>query len=273
MSHKLPTTIDGVIDEFDKVLDWATKKKTPLGYFPAIYRGVTCTVRDEIAAGNFDDCDRMTEFDICFANRYLDAFYGWKAGRKSVTGSWAASFDAAANNDLTILQHLLLGVNAHMNLDLGCAASTIAPGDSLQSLEPDFVRINTILDGLVDRDRLIVDNLSPTLRELDKIGVLSDHFVDLDIEMRRRRSWEVAQLLAPLEGAAHKKQVVVVDERVVGESHHVINPALLLRIAIREAVKPFEEKDPVVVINALRAEPTIDLRTPTPTADPAHQGR
>jgi hypothetical protein len=268
MSSKLPTTIDEVIDQFDEILDWATKKKTPLGYFPAVYRGVTCTVRDEIAAGSFDDNERMTRFDICFANRYLEAFHGWKAKRKNVTGSWAASFDAADNDDLTILQHLLLGVNAHMNLDLGCAASTIAPGASLPSLQPDFLRINTILDRLVDHDRLVVDGLSPMLRAIDRFGALSNHFVDLDIELRRQRSWEVAETLAPLTGAAHKKQVAVVDARVVGQSHHVINPPVILDFLVDE-VRSHEEKDAAVVIKALRQEPTIDLRTPAPTADPA----
>jgi hypothetical protein len=272
MSYKLPTTIDDVIDEFDEILDWATKEKTPLGYFPAVYRGVTCTVRDEIAAGNFDDNERMTRFDICFANRYLEAFHGWKAKGRNVTGSWAASFDAADNDDLTILQHLLLGVNAHMNLDLGCAASTIAPGTSLPSLEPDFLRINTILDRLVDHDRLVVDELSPTLRALDRFGPLSDHFVDLDIQLRRQRSWEVAETLAPLTGAAHTKQVGVVDARVVGQSHHVIKPGVLFEVLVEE-VKVHEEKDAAVVINALRQEPAIDLRTPAPTADAAPLGQ
>ena len=119
-----------MIAEFDEVLDWAVAQRSPLGYFPAVYRGVTCTIRDQIAAGKFDDGERMTRFDVCFANRYLQAFHGWRAGQ-NITGAWAVSYEAASNSNLTILQHLLLGVNAHMNLDLGCAASTVAPGTEL----------------------------------------------------------------------------------------------------------------------------------------------
>lgn len=49
-----------------------------------------------------------------------------------------------------ILQHLLLGINAHINLDLGIAAAQTSPGDDLPDLRNDFVEINRVLVRQVD---------------------------------------------------------------------------------------------------------------------------
>src|SRR3712207_8653052 len=48
-----------------------------------------------------------------------------------------------------VVQHLILGMNAHINLDLGVAAATVAPTpEELQSLKPDFMTINALLGRL-----------------------------------------------------------------------------------------------------------------------------
>jgi len=46
-------------------------------------------------------------------------------------------------------QHLLLGMNAHINLDLGVAAARVCPADQLPNLKNDFDRINLILSDLI----------------------------------------------------------------------------------------------------------------------------
>ena len=46
----------------------------------------------------------------------------------------AKEFDAADRDDLIILQHMLAGVNAHIDLDLGITAQNIAPATKLPKL-------------------------------------------------------------------------------------------------------------------------------------------
>ena len=47
------------------------------------------------------------------------------------------------------MQHLLMGMNAHINLDLGIAASEVAGGNSIHDLKSDFMKVNDILAGLL----------------------------------------------------------------------------------------------------------------------------
>jgi len=121
-------TIDDIIEGLEKIIDWAYQKNSRLGYFPALYMQVTRKVKEGIEASFFDDGPRMERLDVEFADRYLDAFYAYRDGRP-LTKSWQVTFEAAENKNLLILQHLLLGMNAHINLDLGIATAKNQSGD------------------------------------------------------------------------------------------------------------------------------------------------
>ena len=137
-------TIDEVLSKLDEIIAESIAKQNPLGYFPALYRKVTQSVKDHIAEGYFDDNERMEHLDVIFANRYLDAYeeftqYG------TCTESWKLAFEGGKNEKLIVLQHLFLGMNAHINLDLGIAAAEVCPGDKIESLRGDFFKINIVL--------------------------------------------------------------------------------------------------------------------------------
>ena len=66
-----------------------------------------------------------------------------------ISKSWKASFDVQ-KQPITIIQHLLLGMNAHINLDLGQAAAKVAKPNRINDLENDFMEVNKVLAGLID---------------------------------------------------------------------------------------------------------------------------
>ncbi|MEZ4716606.1 MAG: DUF5995 family protein [Caldilineaceae bacterium] len=93
-----------------------------LGCFAALYRQVTVAVKHGIETGFFADPARMERLDVIFARRYLDALAQWRA-QAEPSGCWAFAFARAASRRPTVLQHLLLGMKRHINLDLGIAAA------------------------------------------------------------------------------------------------------------------------------------------------------
>ena len=115
------TTIDSILAQLSAIIADSEKTNSRLGYFAALYYKVTASVKDGIAKGRFGDGPRMEKLDVIFASRYLDALAAWKAG-KPLTESWRLAFDASKQSNLLVLQHLLLGMSAHINLDLGIAA-------------------------------------------------------------------------------------------------------------------------------------------------------
>ena len=129
--HQRPTTIDEVIDRLDELIGWAATEKSRLGYFAALYRGVTVKVREGVATGAFEDGPRMERFDVIFANRYLDAVRVYREGNNP-SRSWLFAFESAKGVRPVVLQHLLLGINAHINLDLGVAAAEVSKDGELK---------------------------------------------------------------------------------------------------------------------------------------------
>ena len=140
-------TIPEVITNLDNIIDWSIQHNSRIGYFASLYRHMTIAVKNQIDNNGFADGLRMEQLDINFANRYLQAWEAYTTKMKC-SNAWCASFDACANNNLVVLQHLILGINTHINLDLGIAAAQTCPGDKIYDLQADFERINNIIASL-----------------------------------------------------------------------------------------------------------------------------
>ncbi len=204
-------TMDEVLEQLDEVIDLARREKSRLGYFAALYRNVTIKVNEGILAGSFEDGARMERFDVAFANRYLDALERYHRGEEP-SKCWRTAFRAAQNWHPIVLQHLLLGINAHINLDLGIAAAQTSPGTQLAGLRRDFDSINNILWAMLDdvQDKLTL--VSPLMSWLDSAGGRSDEVtMNFSIKRAREAAWRVAERLAPLSPEAMQKEIDVLD--------------------------------------------------------------
>jgi len=227
------TTIDGVIARLDEIVRRARDEQSPLGYFAALYRKVTVKVKEGIAEGYFDDGARMERLDIVFANRYLAAFDLHRLGHRP-TRSWTVAFEAAGRWWPVVLQHLLLGVNAHINLDLGIAAARTAPGDTLPALRSDFDRINQILASLVDEVERQLARIWPLLSLLDRVGGRTDEAViNFSMERARDHAWSVAERLARFSVSEQEAEIRRLDGGVAEVGARVRKPGLLIGTVLR----------------------------------------
>ena len=214
----LPGTIDQVVIALDAIVDDAIRTGSRLGYFAALYNRVTMGVRDGIRAGAFQDPARMERLDVAFANRYLAAHDRFRRGTMT-PASWRLAFEAGTRLDLSVMQHLLLGINAHINLDLGVACAEVAPGSDIDDLEADFNRINDLLASLlpqVEQQLIAISHLLGVT-----IGV-ADHFDDLDgrignFSMRetRRSAWRFARILAHLNGPVAREVAITARDQEI----------------------------------------------------------
>ena len=203
MQPALPGTIDQVVAALDAVVADAIATQSRLGYFAALYNRVTMAVRDGIRAGSFEDGARMGRLDVAFANRYLAAHEQFRRG-VTTPASWRLAFEAGMRLDLSVLQHLLLGINAHINLDLGVACAEIAPGSAIDGLEADFNRINDLLASLLPEVELQLIEISHLLGVAidiaDRMDDLDGRIGNFSMREARRSAWRFARLLAHLGG-------------------------------------------------------------------------
>ena len=221
--------IDAIIDRLGAVVEWSRHEGSRAGFFAALYRKVTVAVRESIVVGRFENPGLMTQLDVVFAHRYLDAFEAWRADGK-LTGVWDTAFMATSKWRLLVVQHLLLGMNAHINLDLGITAATVAPPGRIADLKNDFFAINDLLASLV---RGVIDDIgqiSPWIGALDRIGGRTqDTLVKFSIDRARDEAWRLAEMLATL--PAQEDWEGDVDARDVwstGFAGHLIRPGPFL---------------------------------------------
>ena len=166
-----PQSIDQVLQRLNAILDHALRQGARIGYFTALYERVTTSVRRALVAGNvFQDNPRMERLDVVFASRFLQAWDQHSSGG-TPTLSWHAAFALLDDPGPLVVQHLLVGMNAHINLDLGIAAATVAPTPAdLESLWPDFKTINQVLSRLVIVVEDELGEISPRLRRIEEIA-------------------------------------------------------------------------------------------------------
>ena len=220
-----------------------------------MYRQTTRAVRDRTAAGTFDDPERMGRFVERFAARYLDPLGAHRAGRP-VPRCWRVAFGAGP--DHLILQHLLLGMNAHVNLDLAVVAAATCPGEEIAALHDDFMGINDILGALLPKVRQCISRFSPLLDVIDRIGGgEDDEVLHFSLRVARKEAWSHALVLASTPDAARRAELIdSLDRGVAVLGRMVASPGGLLQRAV-DLVAATESDDVVAVMDAL-GEVTLD---------------
>jgi hypothetical protein len=233
-------TYDETIEALTSIVERSAAADDRVGYFAAMYLAVTTTVRRRAGEGRFADPARMERFVTGFAGRYLAALDAWRAERPCPE-SWRAAFAAAGRWRPIILQHLLLGMNAHINLDLGVAAAELAEGGSLADVRADFDAVNGVLGELVDACQEALGEVSPWMGLVDRIGGSGDEtLIRFSLVLARRQAWSAATRFAALPaGPARDAEIAAVDRASAGVAHVVEHPGvvastLLTLVRLRE---------------------------------------
>jgi len=247
--------IEQVIAELEQIVQTCRARENRAGYFAAMYLAVTREIKVAVDAGRFQDGPRMEKLDQVFAGRYIDAFYTNQAGG-APTESWAVSFEAARRWRPIIIQQLLIGMNAHINLDLGIAAAEVAPGDQIDSLRSDFDTINDVLSSMTKRFTQNVAAVSPWIKLLDRIGGKPEQeIIRFSIDIARDEAWELATELAPLPADAWPEKIAARDRTTAELGRFVWKPGMFLSAGLF-VIRARESNDVVTVIDTLGAMST-----------------
>lgn len=224
-------TIDEVIEMLGDIINTTESQETPIGYFAALYRKVTIRVKEGIANGDFLDGERMEKLDICFANRYLEAYQLYSSGKPSSL-CWMRAFEQGKNKKLIVLQHLLLGMNAHINLDLGIATAEVGEQTNWDDLHQDFNKINKILASLVFRVEYDLSKMWPGLKKLLKwSGVMDNFLIGFSMRLARDGAWKFAINLRYKDKKLWADVIEERDEKVARFANMIDRPGIIIRIA------------------------------------------
>lgn len=248
----LPETIEEVLAELDTIIDTAVAENSHAAVFAYVYRRTTAAIQQNIQAGIFEDNAQMERFDVQFANYYIRAWHDYRAG-KSVSTSWKLAFDSA-NDPLIIAQHITLGMNAHINLDLGVTAATFMEEKELAQLKTDFMRVNTILFSLTNELQYKLGKVSKALFLIDWIGRRNDErLINFGIAKARDFSWVTANRIWQSEADEKQGMIRATDRAVTLIGQQLKTPKGWLLRSILRIIRRFEEKNVATIIAAMRS--------------------
>jgi hypothetical protein len=132
------------------------------------------------------------------------------------------------------LQHLLIGMNAHINLDLGIAAAEISKNKNIDDLQDDFMRINEILSSLVNEVQNNLAEIWPTLKKiLQKTNKADDFLVDFSMKLARDGAWKFAKTISETPENHIDKFLKDRDEKIAEKAGLVINPGFVANLIFK----------------------------------------
>lgn len=169
--------------------------------FLGCYRLMTRNMLDAIEAGRFHDGEWVSRLLERFASYYFVALERFEQDGPGTPPVWKVAFDATRDEDVTTLQHLLLGVNAHINFDLVFSLYDLLRPEwaSLTDLQreerhADHQLVNHIIGETTDavQDQ-VVERFSPWADYLDKLlGPLDEWLTSRLISHWREDVWDSA---------------------------------------------------------------------------------
>ena len=247
-------TIDDVLAAIEGIITWSIANESRLGYFGALYKRITLAIKQNLP--NFQDPPRMERLDVVFASRYFAALnaWFWPAQNAPLSQAWRVAFQGAALPHPIIVQHLLAGVNAHIDLDLGIAAETVSPGAQLPTLQSDFNLVNKVLAAEVGGVLDEIDELSPVLAEIyDVFSKFETGAIDRILDFTRDEAWGFATELAPLDAAQQATAIVKRDAFVAGVGAQILTPPSVIAHLV-DAIALLEKRNVVTIIETLNAQ-------------------
>lgn len=242
------TTIEEVIIQLEQIIQHSILTNDPKGFFAVLYYKVTVRVRDGIRNKEFDHNDTMEKLDVCFANRYLEAYEQY-INNQACSASWKVAFEACAKNRSIVLQHLLAGINAHINLDLGIAVVEACGQNPLVSMQRNFFQINEVLSSMMEGVKSDIGRMAPAFKWLMPLAKKWDEkLMQFSIETAREAAWTFAGNLYQ-----HAQRTHLINERdqvIQALGFSLLNPGRTLSMLLA-TIRSLEFKSVAQQLNIL----------------------
>jgi hypothetical protein len=172
----------------------------PARFFLGVYLRTTVAVGAAIDAGDFEDPAWVEEWDVDFAGLYLDALTAHRRDPASPPRPWRLAF--GARPDLPPEAHVLLGMNAHINLDLPQSLVRVIPSAefddpvTLERRRRDHGRIDRVLASRVAHEDAELHRAGGRRTPLDRLlAPVNRTASQVFLRESRRKVWANARRL------------------------------------------------------------------------------
>lgn len=194
-------TVEMVIDRLAALESRLRETSDRRAVFLTIYGRMTREVQARLQAGAFTHSEWMREYLIAFANYYRRAFLAFEQGRLGrVPTPWRIAFGTAIAGEGLVMQQAFLGMNAHINYDLGLAITDVGIAPHRAEKYVDHQRIDDILASLIDAQQAaLAETYAAGVADIDAVfGRLDESLTMVSLQKGREQAWRAAVVRSEL---------------------------------------------------------------------------
>ncbi|CCG03292.1 DUF5995 family protein [Blastococcus saxobsidens] len=237
----MTAAVDALVARMTDLLDPLQRAADPARHFLGTYLRTTRAVGAALDAGVFEDPGWVSDWDVDFAELYLDALEAHRHDPAEVPGPWRLAF--GADPALPPEAHVLLGMNAHINLDLPQSLLRVIPprdfadAGVLARRHRDHERIDGVLAARVAAEDLALERAGGRRTRFDRVlGPVNRRASRLFLRESRRKVWANASALhaARVEGAeAYARRLAELERAATDRVRDLLRPGpVLVRLAV-----------------------------------------
>jgi hypothetical protein len=210
IDHRLVTErMQNWIDQWSMLSD-------PRVIFLNCYLLMTRNMLAAIEAGEFHDPNWVRPLLNRFAEYYFEALQAYEEHQSTTPKVWLRAHDAARVAKVSVLQHLMLGINAHINYDLVLTLVEMLQNEWVvltknlrKNRYLDHCHVNAVIARTIDNVQDdVVEVLAPELDFVDKfLGPVDEWLASQLITRWREEVWQHAVRL--LESSDPQEQLEI----------------------------------------------------------------
>jgi Family of unknown function (DUF5995) len=239
-------TVDDVVEILTELESIFATRHDKRGIFVSAYIPITVEIQRRIRAGAFEDNAWVSRYLLAFANLYRQALTADQHRQSAaVPRPWRIAFDETRHGSAIVLQHLILGINAHINHDLPLALSQVGIDPQRAERQRDHTAVNEALWAATnDVQQRLAKLYDPLLGVLDLLGGPFDElFTNFSFDVARQAAWDAGVRLVDAAGGPERATVQRQIEgaaaalaEVILEPNRCVAP-LLRVLAVAEAMR------------------------------------
>jgi hypothetical protein len=226
------TTVDEAIERMNEIdayinANEPARDKDGVGCFNHLYGVITRRVREGIANGFFQDAEFLTQLDVAFANRYLDALRFSCQDMAKTPKAWKVLIERRGDAHIDPLQFAVAGVNAHINVDLAVAmlitCTKLHRKPDFGTQHQDYLKVNQIFSEEMRTLRQYYEDQAE--RRIDNAAApVLDLAGNFAVEKARDAAWEVSEQLVFLQslGVSTDGYIRHIDSLVALAGHMIL---------------------------------------------------
>lgn len=226
-------SVDKLLDRMNSNIQCWEKDSDSRQLFLKCYTMMSVNMNNGVQKGEFYDANWISYLIVRFSEYYFEALDLYEQLSPETPKVWKQVHDSTTHQKLHVLQHLLIGVNTHINYDLPLALYDCLHKE-WQSLDEntrinrkkDYELVNIIIANTIDavQDDIIAP-MSPMSYVFDRLmGRMDEWFLSKLLTGWRTDVWEVTQNLLQASSPANREIIRIrQEEAVLKRNNQIIN--------------------------------------------------